>query len=381
MNYLVEHARYLNIVGIFCVLSLAYFFSRSRNKISYRLVGTALGLNFLLAGLVLKTAMGQRILNELAYMVNALYSYAEVGAQFVFGNLVYVQVPWGFIFAFRVLPIVIFFGALMALLLHFKIIQYVTYPVTVLMYRLLGTSAAETLCTVANSFLGQTEAPLLIRDYLPTLTESEMLTVMIGGMATISGPLLAVYGAMGVPVVYLLASSIMAIPGALLISKMLIPETQETVTKQGLSVIDSSHGNVLSAVSAGTQDGLHIALAVGAMLIAFIALIACGNGVLAWTCVHVQSLVMWMGFSWTVLCVTFQDILGKLFAPIGWLLGLTGAEIDRAGQLVGIKLMLNELVAYGEMVKMQLSDRAIALISFSLCGYWCACSGKTCSGK
>jgi CNT family concentrative nucleoside transporter len=370
MEYFFEHNRYLNIVGILVVLGVAWIFSRDRSKIKYTSLFNAFLLQIALAFITLKTGIGQYIVGKLAHGITQLYLYAEYGSKFLFGSLAVPQDPWGFVFAFRVLPIVIFFGALIALLFHYRIIQAVTTPITRVLYPLLGTSAAETLCAVANSFLGQTEAPLLIRNYLSTLTRSEMLTVMVAGMGTISGPLLSVYAAMGVPVIYLLSASVMSIPTTILISKMLLPETQEPETKHGLHAVPTEKGrNVFDALGSGTHDGLQLALAVGAMLIAFISLIAFGNGILGWLSFQLQHLLDFLHIQYTIHPITLEGILGTLFAPVGWLMGLSSDELFKAGQLLGIKLGINEMVAYAEMVKMSLSDRAVALLSVALCGF------------
>jgi CNT family concentrative nucleoside transporter len=370
MNYFLEHNRYLNLFGIILVLGCAWIFSANKKQINYRSLLTALGLQVLLAFLTLRTGLGYAIVGKLAEGVSALYRYGEQGAEFLFGALSQIQAPWHFVFAFRVLPVIVFFGALMALLFHYNIVQKLTAPITRVLYPLLGTSAAETLCAVANSFLGQTEAPLLIRHYLARLTRSELLTVMVSGMATISGPILGVYAAMGVPAVYLLSSSVMAIPAAILLSKVLVPETQEVETQHGLAVSKIPEGtNVFGALAQGTSDGLQLALAVGAMLIAFIALIACINGLLGVLSTGLTSLFSLVGLSWKVPALSLQAIFNVLFAPIGWLLGLSGEEIFKAAELIGLRLSVNEMVAYSTMLTMGLSQRAVALLTFALCGF------------
>lgn len=370
LNYLLEYNRYMNLIGIGVIILSAWLLSRKRGSINFKLVGTCFGLQVLLGFLMLKTTAGTGIVQFLANGVCALYNYTQEGAKFLFGPLAEIQAPWGCVFAFRILPVMIFFGAFIALLFHFKIIQIVTAPLTKLLYRLLGTSAAETLVAVANSFLGQTEAPLLIKDYLPKLTRSEMLTVMVAGMGTISAPLFAVYASFSVPIVFILASSIMAIPSTILISKMLLPETEETATKHGLHAIEGQdERSLFGALFEGTSAGLNIALAVGAMLIAFIALIACANGILGGFSAGVESLMNFLGAAVKIPVITIQVILGVIFAPIAWLFGLTGHEIIDAGQLLGIKLALNEMIAYLSLQSLHLSDRAVALLSFALCGF------------
>ena len=216
-------------------------------------------------------------MQTIAEGINKLYLCADEGSQFFFGNLINPSGPWGFIFAFKVLPIIIFFGALMSLLFYLGVVQRCVAAISFIIRPLLGTSGAETLCTIANSFLGQTEAPLLIRNYLKNMTKSEILVVMVSGMGTISGAILMVFAAMGVPVVHLLTASVMAIPGTILIAKILYPETETPETARGATAAASPASNVLDAVSTGTTDGLYLALNVGAMLISFISVIALIN--------------------------------------------------------------------------------------------------------
>ncbi len=369
-EYFFEHSRYLNLIGIIVVLAIAWLFSKNRPKINYCLILNALLVQIALAFFTLKTSLGQTIVGGLAAGVIKLYQYAEHGARFLFGSLAVDQAPWGFIFAFKVLPIGIFFGALIGLLFHFRILQLVTAPITRLLYPLFGTSAAETLCAVANSILGQTEAPLLIRKYLSRMTKSEILTVMVSGMGTISAPLLSVYAAMGVPVTYLLSASVMSIPVTILISKMLLPETQETETQKGLSDVDADKGrNVLQAISDGTNDGLALALAVGAMLITTISLIYFSNGIIGAIVSGLQYLGTALGLSFKMPLITLESILGTIFKPVAWLLGLSSDEVHKAADLLGVKLGFNEMIAYSSMVKTELSQRAVALLTIALCGF------------
>lgn len=370
IQYLLEYNRYMNLIGIGVIILVGWLLSRRRSSINFKLVGTCFSLQVLFGFLMLRTSTGITVVQYLANGICSLYAYTQEGTKFIFGPLAEVQAPWGCVFAFRILPVMIFFGAFIALLFHFKIIQVVTAPLTKLLYRLLGTSAAETLVAVANSFLGQTEAPLLIKDYLPKLTRSEMLTVMVAGMGTISAPLFAVYASFSIPISYILASSIMAIPSTILISKMLLPETEETATKHGLHIIEGADKHsVFDALSEGTTAGLNIALAVGAMLIAFIALIACTNGILGGFSAGIESLINFFGAAVKIPVITIQVILGIVFAPIAWLFGLTGHEIIDAGQLLGIKIALNEMIAYASLQSLHLSERAVALLSFALCGF------------
>lgn len=367
VSYFLEYNRYLNAVGIFVVLGLAYAFSRSRNHIKYRLVLSALGLQALLAFGVLKTGVGKGVIASIARGINHLYDYAGDGISFVFGALANnVGTAWGTIFAAKILPIIIFFGAFMAVLFHLGIVQKVVALLSYVVRPLLGTTGAETLCALANSFLGQTESPLIIRNYLETMTKSELFVVMVSGMGTISGSILAVYASMGVSIEHLLASSVIAIPATILIAKILIPETEKT-TSDNVPVKaaeEGTKGNLFEAVSAGTSDGLSLALNVGAMLIAFISLIALLNGMLEGTCAQINS---W--FSLSLPMINLDYIFSKLFYPFALLLGFTGSDASSVAQLLGTKIAVNEFLAYHKMIGMQLPERVQTLTTYALCGF------------
>jgi CNT family concentrative nucleoside transporter len=369
--YLREYNRYTNILGILVILGIAYLFSHNKTAINKRLILNALMVQVALAFFVLKTSLGHGIVAAIASGVGKLYRCGEVGTQFLFGSLSIPQEPWGFIFALKVLPLIIFFGAFMSLLFHANIIQRIVGGLNYLIQPILGTSGAETLCAIANSFLGQTEAPLLIRHYLGSLTKSELLVVMVSGMGTISGAILAVYAAMGIPAEHLLSASVMAIPGTILIAKILYPETQKNSSAERPAEIlcQKPTGNFLDAIATGTSDGLQLALNVGAMLLSFLALIALLNYGLAGICQAISYLCHVVGFSCGIPDVTLQDIFGVLFAPFGWLMGLEGLEIYKAGQLLGTKVAVNEMVAYSSLLTMNLSARAVNLITYALCGF------------
>lgn len=357
--YALEYNRYLNGIGILVVLALAWLFSHNRARINYRTVGASFGLLVVTAAFVLKVPLGQDIIKHIADGAWQLYTVAEQGTHFVFGSLALPDGPAGFVFAFRVLPIIIFFGALMSLLFHMEIIQRVVGAISYVLQPLLHTSGAETLCAIANSFLGQTESPLLVRHYLKDMTRSEIMLVMISGMGTISGSILVVYASIGVPIKFLLSASFMAVPATILIAKILYPETEHPKTMHGAAVeVEVATNNALEAVAQGTSDGLQLALNVGAMLVAFMALIGLINALLGYACMLVDMPP-----------ITLQFIFGYLFSPFGWLLGLQGDEIRLAGELIGIKMTINEMFAFMDMVKMHLSERAIALLTFALCGF------------
>lgn len=369
-QYLVEYNRYLNFVGVAVILGIAFLFSKNKRAISPRLVLRALGLQVIIGFFMLRTAIGQSMVQGIADGVSKLYKFAETGSEFVFGNLMNPAMSWGFIFGIKVLPIIIFFGALMALLFHLGVVQMVVSAMSVVVRPLLGTSGAETLCAISNSFLGQTEAPLLIKNYLKNMTKSEMLVVMVSGMATISGAILAVFAAMGVPAQHLLTASVMAIPASLLIAKILYPETEKTETGDGIAAgYERSTGSAIDAISSGTVDGLHLALNVGAMLISFLSLLALTNFVLGYSSIIINSGLHFVGSAWQLPKLDLNLIFSYAFAPFGYLLGFTGDDVFKAGQLLGTKVTVNELIAYGNMISMQLSERAVSILTYALCGF------------
>ena len=259
LDYFIEYNRYLNVLGIFVTMGIAYLFSRNKSAIRPRLIFSALGLQFLIAWAVLRINLGKAIVERVAFYVGAMYEFAGAGISFVFGNLANPATPWGFVFAVKVLPVIIFFGAFTALLFHYCILQKFVGAINYAIRPLLGTSGAETLCAIANSFLGQTEAPLVVKNYLKTMTQSEIMVVMVSGMATISGSILVVFAAMGVPATHLLAASVMGIPSSLLIAKILLPETEKPVTSGDTPVVcEQTTSNAFDAISQGTSDGLSL---------------------------------------------------------------------------------------------------------------------------
>ncbi|MDQ5940988.1 MAG: concentrative nucleoside transporter, family [Candidatus Dependentiae bacterium] len=350
--------RFVGLLGIGLVLLVAYAFSRHRQRIAFDVVVKGLGLQAVLAYFILCTAAGSSIFAGLANGFQKIYQFADQGAAFVFGGLSNPAGPWGFIFGVKVLAMIIFIGALMSLLFHLGVVQKVVKILALVVRPLLGTTGPETLCAAANSMMGQTEAPLLIKNYLKDMTESEILVVMVSGMATLSGAILAVYGGLGVPMHHLLASSIMAIPGSILIAKILLPETEKGMSDADLADMRPETKNVLDAISAGTVDGMSLAANVAAMLISFISIIALVNYVLgAVTGIFCES------------PLTLSIIFGKIFAVVAYAIGIPGAEIEAAGALLGTKLVVNEFVAYIDMVKSGLSGRSQVIMTYALCGF------------
>jgi CNT family concentrative nucleoside transporter len=369
-SYFLEHNRFLGFFGIAVIIGLAWLLSFKRSAISWKLVMNGLLLHLGIGWIVLRTSVGKAAVTYVAALVTQLYYFADVGSNFVFGSLIDQNGPWGFIFACKVLPVIIFFGAFMGLLFYFGIVQKIVSFMNFCIQPLLGTSGAETLCAVSNSFLGQTEAPLLIRPYLKDMTRSELFVVMVSGMATISGAILVVFAAMGVPATHLLASSVMSIPASLIIAKMLLPETEKSKTAAGASIaLESNASNMFDAIAGGTSDGLTLALNVGAMLISFLALLALLNAGLGYVGVLINSALVLVGLPALLPALSMNLLFSYLFAPFGYLMGFTGDELFKVGQLLGTKVAVNELIAYSMMGTMELSERAVTIMTYALCGF------------
>lgn len=352
---------YIGILGIVVILGIAYAFSSDRKAINIRVVGAALALQAVIAAFVLYFDAGRSVINGLSSGVLAIIGYSKAGIDMVFGPLGDVSVI-GFSFAVNVLPIIIFFAALMSVLYHLRIMEWIVKIVGGGLRRIIGTGAVESMNAAANIFVGQTEAPLVVRPYLRGLTEPQFFAVMVSGLASIAGTVLAGYVLMGANITYLLAAAFMAAPGGLLMAKMIMPDT-EPVPPGGheeLVMERSKHGNVILAAASGTSDGLRLAANIGAMLVAFVALIALFNGL-------VGGLFSLVGID----DVTLQSILGKVFQPLMYLLSVPWAEAEAAGALFGEKLILNEFVAFSHLndYLAGMSPRTIAIVTFSLCGF------------
>jgi concentrative nucleoside transporter, CNT family len=353
--------RFTGLLGLIAILATAYLFSSDRQRIKPRLLIWGLGLQFLLAFLVLKTNVGL-IFRSASIAVNALLEYAEEGSKFLFGPLGTKAGPFGVVFAFQVLPIVIFIAALFAVLYQFGVMQVVIKAMAIGMRRIMGASGAESTCVAASIFMGQTEAPLTIRPFLAGLTRSELFTIMTSGMAHVSGAVMAAYVKIaGVEITHLLTAVIMTAPATILLSKMFIPETEVPVTSGDVKIdIEKPGVNVIDAAARGAADGLQLALNIGGMLIAFLALIAMVNGMLGW--VH----------TWAVFVPdSLQKIFGLVFAPIAWLLGVSWKDAPTVGNLLGTRLVLNEFVAFLNLgpVKDQLDHKSFVIATFALCGF------------
>ena len=353
--------RFTGILGIVVMLALGYLFSTNRKAIRLKTVGWGLGLQLLFAFFVLKVEIGRDLFQKAGDAVNKLLAYAFAGSQFVFGDLGKQGSHLGFYFAFQVLPTVIFICALFAVLYYVGIMQLIIRAAAWLMTRFMGVSGAESLNVAASIFMGQTEAPQTIRPFLPDLTYSELMTVMTSGMAHVSGSIMAAYIAFGIEPKHLLSAVIMTAPGTLLMAKMLVPETE--IPKTAGRVVmpkEEEHTNLLGAIARGTTDGLHMALNIAAMLISFLALIALLDGIMGGIHAHAG----WFPPS-------LEFILGKLFAPIAFVIGIPWHDCAAIGNLLGVRMVLNELVAFSMLgpQKAGLDPRSFTIATFALCGF------------
>jgi CNT family concentrative nucleoside transporter len=355
--------RFTSILGILAILGGCYAFSTNRKAVKWKIVAWGVGLQLLFGFVVLKFEWGQAVMDAAGHQVNELLHYAFAGASFVFGPLADPGGKVGFVFAFAILPTIVFMAAFFALLYHLGIMQWIIKGAAWIMTRLMGVSGAESLDVAASIFMGQTEAPLTIRPFLSRLTRSEMMTVMTAGMAHVSGGIMAAYIATGVEAKHLLGAVIMTAPGTLLIAKTLVPETETPVSGRKVDIVageDDKHSNFLGAIARGTGDGLSLALNVAAMLIAFLALIALLNGLMAW----VHGYALWFPAS-------LQSVLGWLFAPVAWLIGIPWKDATHIGSLLGIRMVGNELIAYGQLgeLKAQIDPRSFTIATYALCGF------------
>lgn len=364
--YLVEYHRYANIVGIGVVLVLAWLLSVDRTRINKWLVLKALALQVFFGALLVKVpAIEQYVLQPIANGMSGLLGYASTGARFVFGNLVDLRPDaWGCVFAFRVLPLIIFFAVLASILSHYGIIQWVVSGFNKIIRPLLGTSGPETLAATSNIVLSQSESPLLIKQYLASLTESQLFVVMVSGMAHMSAGMCAVYYTMGVPMQHMLIAAVMGIPGSILLAKMVVPDTQEQSTQKDIVVDESRSGNILDAIFQGTSSGTQLAIIVGAMLLVFIALLPLVDTIICW----IGALINWpLSFAQVQIpALSLSLIFGWLFAPFAYLMGLEGTELTNVAYLLGTKISINEFVAFSRLSTMQFSERTLALLTYAI---------------
>ncbi len=368
------------LFGLSVLIGIAWLFSSNRGAVDWRLVLTGVGLQIGFAALVLLVPGGREVFDALGHAFVKVLEFVSAGSNFIFGSLMDTS-KFGFIFAFQVLPTIIFFAALMGVLYHLGVMQFVVRMMALAITKVMRVSGAETTSVCASVFIGQTEAPLTVRPYIPRMTESELITMMIGGMAHIAGGVLAAYvGMLGggdeaqmqYYAKHLLAASIMAAPATLVIAKLLIPETGEPLTRGTVKMeIEKTTSNVIDAAAAGAADGLRLALNIGAMLLAFIALIALINWPLTWVG-DVTGLAAAIGKP-----TDLATIFGYLLAPIAWVIGVPWQDATTVGSLIGQKIVINEFVAYlqladivnGRVDGVELTDKGKLIATYALCGF------------
>lgn len=382
MDSLTNLAR--GLAGIVVFIGIAWCFSANRRAIPWRLVGIGMVMQFVFGLLVLRVDAVRVAVDAVGRFFIRILDFNEAGARFLFGNLIDSSQSWGFLFAFKILPTIIFFSAFTSLLFYLGILQRIVFVFAWVMNKTMRLSGAESLSASANIFLGQTEAPLLIKPYLATMTRSELLAVMVGGMATIAGAVMVAYiGMLGGPTEegqllfakHLLTASVLSAPAALLTAKILEPQTEEV--DRNLQVPrDKIGANALEAIANGTTDGIKLAVNVGAMLLVFTALIAFVNWILS------AGIGEWTGLNAWIASATggryaelsMQYVMGLVFAPLAWLMGIDAGNLMLAGQVIGEKTILNEFYAYGTLAKLKetgaLSDpRAQVILTYALCGF------------
>ncbi|CAH2215187.1 NupC/NupG family nucleoside CNT transporter [Tepidibacter aestuarii] len=355
--------RFISLIGIFVLLGICYLISENKKKIDIKLVGMGIGMQVLFAFLILKTGAGRAVFEKLSEFVTVLLDFTKAGSSFLFGGLVSDINSFGFIFAFQVLPTIIFFSSLMSVLYHLGVMQFIIKYIAGFMAKLMGTSGAESLSAAANIFVGQTEAPLVIKPYIEKMTRSELNAIMIGGMATVAGGVMAGYVGMGVDAGHLIAASVMSAPAALVAAKIIVPETEEPVTKGNVEFeVEKVDANIIDAAARGASEGLQLALNVAGMLLAFVALIAMVNG-------GIEA----VGSAVGIHGLTLETILGYACAPLAYIMGIPSQDIVTAGSLLGQKTVINEFVAYANLSEHiangTLQPRTITILTYALCGF------------
>ncbi|TQR41750.1 NupC/NupG family nucleoside CNT transporter [Paenibacillus popilliae] len=348
------------LLGILGILVIALALSKNRKAINPRTVIGAFAIQFIFALIVLKWEFGKTMLNYLSKAVQSIIDSTNAGIQFLFGGILGAEKA-GFTFALQVLPIIIFFCSLIAVLYYLGIMQWATKIIGGFLSKVLKTSETESMSAAANIFLGPTEAPLVVKPYIEKMTKSELFAIMVGGLACVSGSVLGGYAMLGVPIEYLLAAAFMGAPGGLLMAKIMMPETDHHLRVEKVQMVkDTESRNVIDAAARGASDGLKIAAGVGAMLLAFISLIFLVN-----------MIIGWVGGVFGIEALTLEQILGYLFAPIAFLIGVPWSEALQAGSFIGQKFVLNEFVAYTSFAPeiASLSPKSVVIISFALCGF------------
>src|SRR5690554_1898993 len=348
----------ISLIGMAVLLLVAFAFSTARKNIRGRTVVLAFALQAGLGAFVLYVPVGQEILGNIAFGVAAVIDFAGAGIAFLFGDLG--NYSQGFIFAIHVLSVIIFFSSLISVLYHIGLMTKVINLIGGALQKLLGTSRPESMSAAANIFVGQTEAPLVVRPFIPNMTRSELFAVMVGGLASIAGSVLAGYAGLGIELKYLIAACFMAAPGALLMAKIIVPETEEPNNELSHIPTEERRANVIDAAASGASSGMQLALNVGAMLLAFVALIAMVNGILGWLGGFVGNEDL-----------TMQMIFGYIFQPLAFIMGIPWEEAQVAGSFIGQKLVINEFVAYLDFAnyKDEMSMQSQVIITFMLCGF------------
>jgi concentrative nucleoside transporter, CNT family len=361
------------LLGIVTVLAIAFLLSENKKAIKPRTILVGISIQILFAYIVLYSTIGQDALFAFTNVVNAIIGYTDEGIDFLFGGLFEAE-GIGMVFAFQVLTIIIFFSSLISVLYYLGIMQFFIKIIGGALSWLLGTSKTESLSASANIFVGQTEAPLVVKPFLPTMTRSELFAVMTGGLASVAGSVLVGYSQLGVPLEYLLAASFMAAPSGLVMAKMILPETTPEASSDHQPVEmddDKESYNVVDAAARGASTGLQLALNIGAMLLAFIALVALANGGLGVVQTALNYVIGWFGSGFEISGLTLENILGFFFAPIAFAIGVPWAEALQAGTYIGQKLVLNEFVAYATFAPEieNLDPKTVLVVSFALCGF------------
>ena len=349
----------VGLLGIAVLLGIAFALSSAKRSINWRTVGGAFAIQASVGAFVLYSETGKEVLLSATKFVANIIAYSQEGINFLFGPIGDKSIA--FIFAFNVLPVIVFFSALIAVLYHLKVMGVIIKVIGGFLQKTLGTSRPESMSSAANIFVGQTEAPLVVRPFIPHMTSSELFAIMVGGLASIAGSVMAGYAGMGVDLKYLLAASFMAAPGGLLMAKIILPETSKpNEDLHDVDAEDTGYANVFDAAASGAASGMQLALNVGAMLLAFIALIAMFNGLIGWT-------AGLFGYE----NVTFEGILGYVLQPLAWAIGVPWEEAQLAGSFIGQKMVVNEFVAYLNFLESQeqLSEASQAIITFALCGF------------
>jgi CNT family concentrative nucleoside transporter len=372
--------RFTGLIGIVVIFAIAFLLSNNRKAINYRLVVTGLIVQIVLALFILKVPVGKEIFSWLGAAVTKVLDFSQAGANFVFGGLVnktLMDKAFGpgndFIFFFKIIPTIIFVAVLVSVAYYLGIMQRIVKGIAYVVYKVMGVSGSEALSNVASAFVGQVEAQIMIKPYLKGMTMSELLASMTGSMACIAGGVMAVYIALGVPAEYLIAASLMAAPGALVISKIVWPETEVSETQGNVSLeVKKTNANLVDAISHGASDGLKVGLNVIAMLIGFIAIIALLDYVLGKIGSGLGHLGLTLAFiGIDINTLSLNQILGSIFSLFAWVMGIPGKDIQVAGSLMGTKMVINEFVAYLDLAKIKetLDPKTLLITSFALCGF------------